>query len=130
MMRADGATKPVYQAFRLLSQLRGERIAVRSDHPEAGALAVKDEEFIAVLLWHYGTTHPVLRIELQIGGLMNPCPPTAELFGADPSNGEEAVKTEGADLRQESSPLSQIDAETCSVILNLPADSVRLLRLG
>lgn len=68
MMRKDGVTKPIYDTFRLMSELMGERLAVQSDHPYVGALAVREGDHVNVLVWHYGGEQAALPITLSVSG--------------------------------------------------------------
>ncbi|MBK8025249.1 MAG: hypothetical protein IPK19_28645 [Chloroflexi bacterium] len=123
MIRADGTTKPIYESFRLLSLLRGERIEAHSDHPEVGVLGSREDGNIVVLVWHYGATHPELHIDLQVAGLNAACPLTGEVLRVD------AAASAEADRQWGTIPITQTSAGACSAALDLPVDSIYELRL-
>jgi hypothetical protein len=52
----------------LMSELMGERLAVQSDHPYVGALAVREGDHVNVLVWHYGGEQAALPITLSVSG--------------------------------------------------------------
>jgi xylan 1,4-beta-xylosidase len=89
-LATNGIDKPVLNVFRMLSKMRGGRVAVHSDHavpldeilrrgvrgrPDVSALASVDGERISVLVWHYhddGTPGDDAAVQLAIDGLAMP----------------------------------------------------------
>lgn len=82
-----GIDKPVLNAFRIMSELRGERLAVTSDHeipiadliengvrgePDVSAVATRDGGRLAIMLWHYhdiDVPGPAAEVSLDLSGL-------------------------------------------------------------
>ncbi len=86
-LATNGIDKPVLNVFRMFSHMRGERLAVESDHavplerimqrgvreqPDVAALASQDENTLAVMVWHYhddDVPGPAASVELKLRGL-------------------------------------------------------------
>lgn len=69
LMNRDGRVKPIFEAFRLLNALSGERLFVQTSHPNSGALATRNDHGVDIIIWNYASGHTALSIELTIEGL-------------------------------------------------------------
>ncbi|MBK1834255.1 GH39 family glycosyl hydrolase [Roseibacillus ishigakijimensis] len=81
-----GIDKPVLNTFRMMAKLRGQRVAVRSEgevslddllkkgvreEPDVSAVATRDGDRLAVMLWHYHDDNvpgPEAEVTLQLSG--------------------------------------------------------------
>jgi xylan 1,4-beta-xylosidase len=88
-LASNGLDKPVLNVFRMFSKMKGDRLAIESDHalkleditqagvrnePDVGALASRDGNKTSVMVWHYHDDDipgPDAEIVLQITGLSN-----------------------------------------------------------
>lgn len=86
-LASNGLDKPVLNVFRMFSQMRGQRLAVESDHavpleailrdgvrgePDVSALASLDKNTLCVIAWHYhddDVPGPEAKVELRLDGL-------------------------------------------------------------
>jgi xylan 1,4-beta-xylosidase len=86
-LATNGIDKPVLNVFRMFSRMRGQRLAVESDHavplerimrrgvrgqPDVAALASQDKSTLAVMVWHYhddDVPGPAANVELTVRGL-------------------------------------------------------------
>jgi xylan 1,4-beta-xylosidase len=86
-LASDGIELPVFNVFRMFSQMGGQQVAVESDHalaldfllkagvrnqPDVSALASLETNRLCILVWHYhddDTTGPAADIKLTVDGL-------------------------------------------------------------
>ena len=87
VLESNGLALPVFNVFRMFSQLGPERIAAQSTGaiplesilmegvrraPDVGALASRDAKRVAVMVWHYHDDDlpgPVAAVDFTVGGL-------------------------------------------------------------
>jgi xylan 1,4-beta-xylosidase len=167
VLATNGIDLPVLNVFRMFSLMGGRRLDVQSsgdvgldgilargvrDAPDVSALAARDGDTLAILVWHYhddDVTGPDAEVSLDIGGL----PPTAgrvllHHYRVDGrhSNAFEAWRRMGAPPRptpeqyaelERSSQLALLDSPewlqpeggTLKLRTTLPRQAVSLLRI-
>ncbi|MEP6663440.1 MAG: hypothetical protein ABJC04_07215 [Verrucomicrobiota bacterium] len=64
----QGRVRPAYLSFKLLSQIRGEKLSVQGTTEEVHALAAKNDRFVQIVLWNF-STNKMESVTLQTSGL-------------------------------------------------------------
>ena len=129
IMRKDGVLKPVYHAFSLASQLKGERVTVSSDHSDVGALAARKGDQIDVLVWHYGQQPTPQSATLIFTGLPTAGTLTINISGVDAEHGNLLRGSSAGGLLTESTAAQITSAGQWGMPIELPPNSVRLIKM-
>jgi xylan 1,4-beta-xylosidase len=160
VLASNGVTLPVFNVFRMLSQMSGDRLDVRSSgdagveailrdgvrgRPDVSALAARDGQRVTVMIWHYHDDDlpgPPAQVALEIGGLS----PSAKLkpvrhFRIDDqhSNAFEAWKRMGKPLTttaaqyaelEQAGELAQVTVPECRLAQGVLTSTLLLPRQG
>jgi xylan 1,4-beta-xylosidase len=129
LMRADGKLKPVFNTFRLANELRSERLASQSDHPNVYALAARNGSTLSVLIAHLATGRAALPVTLSITGLSPQAILKIGVYGVDAThdNTDRAVVDET--LLLETKVERVTEQGEWRLELTIPDNGVRLIQL-
>jgi hypothetical protein len=83
MLYADTTIKPVFNSFRVLSQLSGERLHVQSAYPGLGALASREGAIVQILIWNDRSGLVTAPVELVLSGIAAGSELQATIYGMD-----------------------------------------------
>ncbi|HEY2432331.1 MAG TPA: hypothetical protein VGI12_06620 [Vicinamibacterales bacterium] len=127
-LATNGLDKPVLNAFRMLGEMRGQRVRVESSGalsldavrdggvrgtPDIGALASRDDRSVTVLLWNYHDDDlpaDAAAIDLAVDGLPRTTVTIAhERIDSDHSNSYEAWKRMGSPQPPSAAQLAQLE---------------------
>ena len=126
IMRADGAVKPTYRAFQLLSELSGDRLLTQNTHAHVGGLATREGNEVNILLWNYtGNPTPA---EVVIVGLPVNSEILANIYGVAAEPGNSFYETGANDLRIGIAPLVLTRAGQRQLTVHMPPNSIRLIQ--
>ena len=129
-LASNGIDKPVLNVFRMLGQMRGDRVRVESsgalpladvrdrgvrDAPDVSALASRDARSLAVLVWNYhddDVAAPAAEIHLTIDGLpAGSATLSHQRIDGDHSNAYEAWKRMGSPQPPSSRQYRELEAD-------------------
>jgi len=129
----EGVPKPAYNAFRLLSMLRGNRVETAISPSDLGinGLASRSEDEVVILLWWYLPERydlkRVKRVSLQIENVRLGERYTCERYVIDGAYSNYNVGTQKAEL--ECVSREQVEAKTFRAELDMELYSMHLFRL-
>jgi xylan 1,4-beta-xylosidase len=114
LMRKDGVIKPVYNTFRLASNVKGQRLAVSGNQPDVGVYAAQDGNKISLLVWRYEYQSTLAQVELTFTGMTTTV--NYQTYGADG-----ALLNEGH--------TQKLALGQWGMSIDLPFDAVRLITM-
>lgn len=146
-LATNGIDKPVLNVFRMLGQMRGDRVRVQSsaaapverirdagvrEGPDIHALAARNGRTVAVLLWNYHDDDlpaPSANVALNVEGL-SPGRPTVTHYriDADHSNSYEAWKRMGSP--QEVSPEQYVALDKAAALRTIAPPAREPVKAG
>jgi xylan 1,4-beta-xylosidase len=146
-LATNGIDKPVLNVFRMLGQMRGDRVAVQSSgalplatvrdssvrsRADINALAARDARSVTVLVWNYHDDDllaPAAQVELAIEGLPN-VRPTLTHYRVDRefSNSYEVWKKMGSP--QQPTPAQYAELEKSGQLKTIAAPATVQVRAG
>jgi xylan 1,4-beta-xylosidase len=138
-LATNGIDKPVLNVFRMLGQMRGERVAAQSSgdvpldsvreqgvrgQPDVAALAARDARSVAVLVWNYHDDDlpaPATDVELTIEGLSaGPATLTHYRVDDEHSNSYEVWKKMGSPQQPTSEQYAELEKSGQLQVLHAP----------